>query len=105
MDETAVRLSTALGRTIVYQAQTPQEARETRSTSRLEKFEAERKMLTGYGLDDYEVEVFVTHFLQIAVGELAEVSDTVPKLTGHPAQSLKEYLQQHPESYSHLLRE
>jgi len=102
MDETAGRLSAAVGRKIVYQAQTPQEARDTRSTSRLEKFEAERKMLTGHGLNDYEVEVFVTHFLQIAAGELAEVSDTVPELTGHAAQSLKQYLQQHPESYSHL---
>jgi NAD(P)H dehydrogenase (quinone) len=104
MDETAERLSTAVGRKIVYQPQTPQEARNTRSTSRLEKYEAERRMLTGHGLDDYEVEVFVTHFLQIAAGELAQVSDTLPKLTGHPAQSLMEYLQQHPESYRHLLK-
>jgi NAD(P)H dehydrogenase (quinone) len=103
MDETAERLSTAVGRKIFYRAQTPEEARSTRTTSRLEKFEAERRMLTGHGLDDYEVEVFVTHFLQIATGELAVVSDTVPELTGHPAQSLTQYLQQHPESYRHLL--
>ena len=103
MAETAERLSAAVKRKIVYQAQTPQEARTTRSTSRLEKYEAERRMLTGHGLDDYEVEVFVTHFLQIAMGDLADVSDTVPELTGHPAQSLAEYLQQHPESYRHLL--
>jgi NAD(P)H dehydrogenase (quinone) len=50
------------------------------------------------------VEVFVTHFLQIAAGELAQVSDTIPKLTGHPAQSLMEYIQQHPESCRHLLK-
>jgi hypothetical protein len=49
------------------------------------------------------VDVFVTHYLQIAAGDLAEVSDTVPKLAGHQAQSLEEYLQQHPESYQHLL--
>jgi NAD(P)H dehydrogenase (quinone) len=103
MDETARRLSAAVGRKIVYRIQTPEEARNTRSTSRLEQFEAERRMLTGHGLDDYEVEVFVTHFLQIAAGELAQVSDTVPRLTGHPAQSLADYLQQHPESYAHLL--
>jgi NAD(P)H dehydrogenase (quinone) len=104
MDETAERLSAAVGRKIVYQAQTPEEARMNRSTSRLEKFEAERRMLTGHGLDDYEVEVFVTHFLQIAAGDLAGVSDTVPKLTGHPGRSLAEYLREHPESYSHLLK-
>jgi len=103
MAETAEQLSRVLGRKIIYRAQTPREARNTRSTSRLEKFEAERRMWTGQGLDDYEVEVFVTHFLQIANGELAEVSETVPKLTGHRAQSLMEYLERHPESYRHLL--
>lgn len=91
--ETAERLSAAVGRRITYQAQTPQEARATRLTSRLDTFEAERKFLTGRGLDEYEVEVFVTHFLQIAAGDLARVSDAVPRLTGHPAQSLAEYLQ------------
>jgi NAD(P)H dehydrogenase (quinone) len=104
MAETADILSAAVKRKIVYQAQTPHEARTTRSTSRLEQYEAERRMLTGKGLDEYEVEVFVTHFLQIAAGELAEVSDAVPDLTGHPAQSLAQYLHQHPESYRHLLR-
>jgi NAD(P)H dehydrogenase (quinone) len=104
MAETAERLSAVVKRKIVYQAQTPQEARATRTTSRLEKFDAERRMLTGRGLDDYEVDVFVTHFMQIAAGDLANVSDTVPKLTGHPAQSLEEYLQQYPESYRHLLQ-
>ncbi len=104
MAATAEKLSAAVKRKIVYKAQTPQEARATRTTSRLEKFEAERRMLTGQGLDDYEVEVFVTHFLQIAAGDLANVSDTVPKLAGHPAQSLEDYLRLHPESYRHLVR-
>jgi len=103
MSETAERLSGVVKRKIVYRTQTAQEARTTRTTSRLDKFDAERRMLTGQGLDDYEVDVFVTHFLQIAAGDLAEVSDTVPKLTGHPAQSLEEYLRQHPESWRHLL--
>jgi NAD(P)H dehydrogenase (quinone) len=103
MDETAERLSAALKRRIVYLPQTPEEARTTRSTSRLEKFEAERRLWTGHGLDDYEVEIFVTHFLQIAAGDLAEVSSAVLDLTGHPAQSLAEYLQLNPESCLHLL--
>jgi NAD(P)H dehydrogenase (quinone) len=103
MEETARIVSAAVKRKIVYQVQTAQEARETRQTSRLEKFEAERRQLTGHGLDDYEVEVFVTHFLQIAMGDLARVSDTVSALTGHAAQSLEEYLCTHPESYRHLL--
>lgn len=104
LGETAQRLSAAVGRAITYQAQTPEEARATRRTSRLEGFEAERRRLTGYGLDGYEVEVFVTHFLQIAAGDLARVSDAVPRLTGRPAESLAEYLRRCPESCSHLLR-
>jgi NAD(P)H dehydrogenase (quinone) len=104
MDETADRLSCAVGRKIVYQSQTVQEARTLRATSRLQKFEAERRMLTGRGLDEYEVEVFVTHFTQIAAGELSGVSNDVFTLTGRPAQSLAQYLQTHPESYHHLLR-
>lgn len=103
MAETAEQLSFITGRRITYQAQTPHEARATHTTSGLDKFEAKRQALTGSGLSDYEVEVWVTHFLQIATGELATVSDTVPKLTGHPAQSLAEYLEKHPESYQHLL--
>ena len=103
MAETAERLSAVVGREIVYKAQTPEEARAERTTSRLEKFDAERRMLTGRGLDAYEVDVFVTHFLQIAEGDLGRVSDAVPILTGHPAQSLAEYLERHPESWRHLL--
>jgi NAD(P)H dehydrogenase (quinone) len=103
LDETAEKLSFATGRKISYQPQTPHEARLTRTTSGLDKFEAERRAKTGHGLNEYDVEVFVTHFLQIATGELAAVSDTVPRLTGRRAQSLTEYLQKHPESYRHLL--
>ena len=103
MTEVAERLSTVTGRKISYQAQTPHEARVSRSTSGLDKFEAERKAAIGSGLSDWEVNMFVTHFMQIATGELATISDTVPRLTGHPAQSLADYLQTHPESYQHLL--
>jgi NAD(P)H dehydrogenase (quinone) len=103
MVETAERLSFATGRRITYQMQTPHEARTLRTTSRLDRFEAERCAVTGSGLSDYEVEVMVTHFMQIAVGELANVSDTVPRLTGHRAQSLADFLQQNPESYRYLL--
>lgn len=103
MYDTARKLSMAIGRTIVYEPQTPRQARSTRSTSRMDKFEAERRRLTGQGLDAYEVEVFVTHFLQIAAGDLERVSDAVPALTGHAAQSLEEYLGRHPESWRHLL--
>jgi NAD(P)H dehydrogenase (quinone) len=103
MSETAEALSRVAGCAITYQSQTPHEARTGRLTSRLEKYEAERRALTGHGLNEYEVEVFVTHFLQIATGELASVSDAVPRLTGHPAISLSSFLEKNPESYRHLL--
>jgi NAD(P)H dehydrogenase (quinone) len=103
MAETAARLSSVTGREITYRAQTPREARTGHNTTGMEEFEAERRALTGKGLDEYEVEVWVTHYLQIAAGELSAVSNTVPELTGHRAQSLTEYLQGHPESYRHLL--
>jgi NAD(P)H dehydrogenase (quinone) len=57
----------------------------------------------AYGAPDWQVEAWLTTYLQIANGELDVVSDTAPRLTGHPAMSLSEYLAAHPESYQHLL--
>jgi uncharacterized protein YbjT (DUF2867 family) len=101
--EVAEQLSLATGRKISYQAVTPQEARATHMISGLDKYEAERVARTGKRFSDYEVEVWVTHFMQIATGELSVVSDTVPRLTGHKAQTLNDYLHNNPESYRHLL--
>jgi len=55
------------------------------------------------GAPDWQVEAWVTTYLEIANGELDLISDTVPRLTGHPALSLAGYLAAHPESYQHLL--
>jgi uncharacterized protein YbjT (DUF2867 family) len=57
----------------------------------------------GHGAPDWQVEAWVTTYLQIARGELDLVSDTVPRLTGHPAQTLPGFLAAHPESWAHLL--
>jgi NAD(P)H dehydrogenase (quinone) len=103
MAEAAERLSLATGRKISYQAQTPHEVRVLRNASRLEEWEANRQALTGGGITDYEVEVWVSHYLQMATGEAGNVSDTVPRIAGHPAQTLGDYLDKHPESYRHLL--
>jgi len=103
MAETAVQLSSVTGRKISYQAQTPHEVRVLRNSSRLDEWEANRRALTGSGITDYEVEVWISHYLQMATGEAGTVSDTVLSLTGHPAQTLAEYLDKHPESYRHLL--
>jgi hypothetical protein len=103
MAETAERLSLAMGRKISYQAQTPHEVRALRNSSRLDEWEANRRELTGSGITDYEMEVWISHYLQMATGEVSTVSDAVLRLTGHPAQTLTEYLDKHPESYRHLL--
>ncbi len=95
MAETAARLSVALGRAITYEAQTPHEARTFRTTSRMEEMEAARRSKTGEGLTDLEVEIWISHYLQIATGEVARVSDAVPALCGRPAVSLAEYLEKH----------
>ena len=103
MDETAERLSAVLGRRIFYHAQTPHEARVGRNMSRMVDHELARRSLTGNGITEPELEGWISHYLQIATGEAGTVSDAVPRLTGHSAQSVSEYLQAHPESYSHLL--
>ena len=74
MEETAERLTAALGRKITSRAQTPHEVRTTRDTSRLDDMEARREALTGSGVTDYEVEVYISHYLQIATGELSKVA-------------------------------
>lgn len=96
--ETAVALTAALGRAITYEAQTPHEARATRTTSRMEEMETVRKDRTGQGLTDEELEIWISHYVQIATGEVANVSDAVPRLCGRPAESLAEYLEKHPVS-------
>jgi NAD(P)H dehydrogenase (quinone) len=99
MEETAQHLSAATGRNITYQPQTPQEARLKRNTSRMEELEMRRRTLTGHGLTDYEVEVWISHYLQIATGEVSMVSDTVPLLCKRPGETLAQYLNKQPVSY------
>ena len=45
----------------------------------------------------------MTSYLAIATGEMDVLTDTVPRLTGHEAQTLEEFLERHPESYAHLV--
>jgi hypothetical protein len=104
MEETAERLSTVIGRKISYQAQTPHEARLLRNMSRMIDHETMRRTATGTGITDTELEGWISHYLQIATGEAGPVADSVPRLTGHPAQSLADYLERHPESYRPFLR-
>jgi len=86
--EVAQTLSEVAGREVRYEPETEQEAYASRA---------------GTG-PDYAVTGWVTSYLAIARGELAQVSDTVPALTGHPALSFREVLRREPEAWAHLRR-
>jgi uncharacterized protein YbjT (DUF2867 family) len=88
LQQVADEFSLVTGRRITYVNETLEEARASRRAS---------------GASDWQVEAWVSTYLQIAAGELDVVSDTVPRITGHPALSLHEFLIAHPESYEHLL--
>ncbi|MFD2092194.1 hypothetical protein [Blastococcus deserti] len=45
----------------------------------------------------------MSSYLAIAAGELAQVGDVVPWLTGRPARTVAEHLRTHPGDWSHLL--
>ncbi len=102
MTETAQIIGRVSGKKVLYIAQNPEETRRLHNAAGMDKFEVERRALIGKGLEEYEVEIWVTHYLQIAAGALEAVSDTVPRLTGHKALSLEKYLKFHPESYQHI---
>jgi NAD(P)H dehydrogenase (quinone) len=51
---------------------------------------------------DFEVDGWVTSYVAISTGELNSVSDTVPRIAGHPAQDLPAWLQANPDAWAHL---
>lgn len=87
--DVAALLTAAAGRPVSYRDQTVEEAYASRAS---------------YGAPDWQVEAWVTTYTAIAGGELAPVSDAVPRLTGRPATSLAHYLQRRPGSVRHLSR-
>jgi uncharacterized protein YbjT (DUF2867 family) len=46
----------------------------------------------SYGAPDWQVDAWVSTYTAIAAGEVAAVSDAVPRLTGRPATSLRDLL-------------
>jgi NAD(P)H dehydrogenase (quinone) len=84
----AQQLSEVTRRTISFYNETMAEAWETRAR---------------YGAPEFEVEGWITSYRAIAKGEMGPASDIVSELAEHPAQTLGEYLQRHPESYRHLV--
>jgi NAD(P)H dehydrogenase (quinone) len=89
LDEAAAILSEAVGREVVYERETLEQARESRRPS---------------GAPDWEIEGWVTSYAAIAEGVLEPVSDTVERIAGHPPRSLADVLREHPESTAHLQR-
>lgn len=88
MDETAAILSSATGRTVGYVDETWEEARASRAI---------------FGAPPWRVDGWVSSYAAIGTGEMSVVSDAVPRLAGHPAIGLAQYLREHPESCAHLL--
>jgi NAD(P)H dehydrogenase (quinone) len=77
MHEIASILSDHLKRTVSYIPETIEEAYASRAV---------------YGAPKWQVDAWVSTYTAIAVGELAGISDDIPKATGHPATSLPEVL-------------
>lgn len=73
----ATLLCAGLGRPVTYQPQTLEEAYASR---------------TAYGAPGWLVDAWVSTYTAVANGELAGVTDDVPRLTGHPATSLADLL-------------
>ncbi|QKW09758.1 SDR family oxidoreductase [Streptomyces sp. NA04227] len=73
--EVASILTETTGRRVGYRPETVDEAYASRA---------------GYGAPDWQLDAWVSTYTAIAGGELAPVSDAIPRLTGHPATSLAE---------------
>ncbi len=85
--EAAGVMARVSGKQIVFHNETLEEAYQARAR---------------YGAPRWEVEGWVTSYTAIAAGELAAVSDTVRRLTGHPPLTLAEHIKAHPESLGHV---
>ena len=85
-DDIAGAFARASGRRITYVDETLEEARASRR---------------AYDTADWQVDAWITTYLQIARGELEVVADAGPRLTGHEALSLDESLLAHPDHYEH----
>ena len=77
LTEVAAIVSEATGRRVRYHAESMEEALQSRA---------------AYGAPDWMVEAWISTYVAIASGELAEVSPDVERLTGHPATSLRALL-------------
>ena len=87
LTEIAAELSVAAGRPVRYETETIEQAYASRAQ---------------FGAPRWEVTGWVSSYAAIGAGEMATVSDTVPRLTGHQATSFAAFLGRYPDSYQHL---
>jgi NAD(P)H dehydrogenase (quinone) len=88
LDEVAIALSGVAGRPIRYERETNEQAYLSRA---------------HYGAPSFQVDAWVSTYTAIAVGQLADVTDDVQVIAGHPPMSLAELLATDPDSYAHLI--
>ncbi|GAA2756640.1 SDR family oxidoreductase [Actinopolymorpha rutila] len=84
LDEVAATLTAELGRPVRYQDETIEEAYASRA---------------GYGAPRWQVDAWVSTYTAIANGEVAGVTDDIPRLTGHPATAFSELLRRGGSAY------
>lgn len=89
LDEVADTVTELGGRAVRYERETVEAAYASRAI---------------YGAPAFEVDGWVSTYTAIASGEMAPVTDTVERLTGHPATSLRTTLERHPELLDGLRR-
>lgn len=78
LDEMAAAIERATGTPTRYHAEGLEEAYASRA---------------GYGAEPWQVDAWVSTYTAIAGGELADVSDAVERITGHPARTVEQALQ------------
>lgn len=78
LGEAAATIAAATGRSVTYEDQSVAEAYASRAGQ----------------APDWQLDAWVSTYTAIAAGELADVTDAVPRLTGRPARSLAELLAQ-----------
>jgi NAD(P)H dehydrogenase (quinone) len=83
----AEQLSAVTGREITFRNEGVQEAYETRA-----HLEAA----------DFEKDGWITSYVAVGTGEMDVVTDVVPRIAGHPAQDLPDWLAANPDSWAHL---
>lgn len=84
LDEVAAILTAESGKPVAYQPETIEEAYASRA---------------GYGAPRWQLDAWVSTYTAIANGEVADVTDDIPTLTGHPATSLTDLLRHGRSAY------